>query len=59
MPEEKNGNILGRFAEVIRDELHNHDVRLTKLETTNKVIWAAVGIILIVAALVVSIIALR
>lgn len=65
MPD-NNGSPLGRFADAVRKQLHEHegimhkqDIRLNTLETTNKVLKAALGFIVLMASLAVSIIALH
>lgn len=72
MPE-NSGTPLGRFADAVRKQLHDDeekihelDLRVTKIEAKEKykgsygnLFWKIVGVVLVAAALVVSIIALR
>jgi len=71
MPE-TNGSPLGRLAEAIRkqlheheDTMHEHDIRLTKLETKDdtktkygNLFWKILAVLISIGALVVAIIAL-
>jgi len=58
MPD-SNNNPLSKFAEAVRKQLHEHDIRMTKLETANKVAWGVIGIVIALSAVIVAIISLH
>ena len=56
---ESSGNALSKFAEAIRKQLHEHDIRMTKLETANRVAWRVIGVVIAVSSVIVAIIAIH
>lgn len=49
-------DLLPRWAEKVRDEMHEQDKRIVRLETTNKVLYLVIGVFLILAGMVVTIV---
>ena len=65
MSDTENGSPFGKFADIVRKQLHDHDIRLTRMESRDMykknygdLFWKIVGVILVAGALTVSIVAL-
>lgn len=46
---------LPKWVEKIREEMHDQDKRIVKLETTNKVLYAVIGVFLVLAGMVITV----